>query len=79
MSGPIDALRAARAGIRPAPEGLERYLDDVRVRAFAITDDQVRALREAGHGDDEIFEQTVGAAVDEGLRRLDAALRAIDG
>ena len=31
----------------------------------------------AGHSQDEIFEQTVAAAIDEGLRRLDAALRVI--
>ena len=34
-------------------------------------------LRAEGFAEDEIFEQTVAAAVSEGLLRLDAALRAL--
>jgi hypothetical protein len=52
------------------------YLDDVRKRAHAIGDETVATLRDE-FTDDTIFEQTVAAAVDEGLRRLDAAERAI--
>jgi alkylhydroperoxidase family enzyme len=53
------------------------YLGKVRSRASAVTDDDVQALKTAGLTEDEIFEQTVAAAVAEGLRRLDKALEAI--
>jgi hypothetical protein len=49
----------------------------VRTRAWTITDRDVEALKAAGHPEDEIFEQTVGTALAEGLRRLDAAARVI--
>jgi alkylhydroperoxidase family enzyme len=49
----------------------------VRQRAYAVTDAEVEALKAAGLSEDEIFEQTVVAAIDEGLRRLDAAERVI--
>jgi alkylhydroperoxidase family enzyme len=38
-----------------------------------VTDADVEALEAAGLSDDEIFEQTVAAAIAQGLRRLDAA------
>ena len=37
----------------------------------------VRRLKDAGHSEDEIFEQTVSAAVGAGLERLDAALETL--
>lgn len=64
---------AARPG-RPAPPAFDAYLDKVRRHAFRITDDDVAALRAAGHSEDEIFEQTVATAVAAGLERLDAGL-----
>ena len=78
MEDPIAELRRAAAAVPPAPPAMAAYLDDVRRRAYAIGDDAVAALREQ-FTDDEIFEQTVAVAVDEGLRRLEIALRAIDG
>ena len=42
-----------------------------------MTDEDVEALRAAGFSEDEIFEQTVSAAVSEGLARLDAALEVV--
>jgi alkylhydroperoxidase family enzyme len=53
------------------------YLAKVRDGAYAVTDDDVDQLRESGFTEDEIFEQTVAAALAEGLRRLDAAIGAI--
>jgi hypothetical protein len=53
------------------------YLAKVRAGAYAIADEDVDALEAAGCSEDEIFEQTVAAAVDEGLRRLDVGLRAL--
>ena len=49
------------------------YLAKVRERAYTVTDADVEALKAAGLSEDEIFEQTVAAAIGEGLRRLDAA------
>ena len=78
MRDPIAELRAAAAAVPPAPPAMSAYLDDVRRRAYAIGDDAVAALR-GQFTDDEIFEQTVAAAVDEGLQRLEIALRTIGG
>jgi hypothetical protein len=58
-------------------DALEGYLAKVRDRAYAVTDDDVRALKDAGVPEDEIFERTVEVAVAEGRRRQEAAERAI--
>lgn len=49
----------------------------MRNRAYTVTDADVAALTAAGVSEDDIFEQTVAVAVEEGLRRLDAGLGAI--
>jgi hypothetical protein len=72
----VEELRAIAGSIEPDPR-MEAYLDRVRTRAYAITDADVQALRDAGISEDEVFEQTVAAAISEGLRRWDAAERAI--
>ena len=77
MTEPLDELRAAIAALPPAPAAMASYLEQVRTRAYAIDDADVEALKAAGCSEDEIFEQTVAVAVDEGLRRLDAGLRAL--
>ena len=71
MPDPIDALRPLAD--RAPDERLAPYLAKVRETAWAVTDEDVQALRDAGVSEDEIFEQTVAAAVAEGLRRWDAA------
>jgi alkylhydroperoxidase family enzyme len=76
VTSPLDQLRAS-AALQPAP-GMEAYLEKVRTRAYTVTDADVEALKEAGFDEDEIFEQTVAAAVAEGLRRLDAAAAVIE-
>jgi alkylhydroperoxidase family enzyme len=58
-------------------EALESYLEKVRSRAYAITDADVQAVKDAGVSEDEIFERTVAVAVEEGRRRLAAAERVI--
>jgi len=73
VSDPIDDLRAVAAGLPPAPEAMASYLVKVRERAYTVTDADVAALEEHGLAQDEIFEQTVGVAIREGLRRLDRA------
>jgi alkylhydroperoxidase family enzyme len=72
----VKALREAYpAGDDPAD--FQPYLDKVRKHAYRVTDEDVAALKEAGHSEDEIFERTVAAAVAAGLERLEAGLRAL--
>ena len=73
----IGELRAAAQPDREAPPAFEAYLGKVRTGAYAVTDGDVEALKAAGYSEDEIFEQTVSAAVAAGLLRLDAGLRAL--
>jgi alkylhydroperoxidase family enzyme len=73
MSEHLDALRANVANTAPAPPDLAAYLEQVRTRAYSITDADVEQLKVAGLSEDVIFEQTVATAISEGLRRLDAA------
>lgn len=77
MAGPIDELRASAASVPPAPPAMAAYLAKVQARAHAVTDGDVERLEAAGCSEDAIFEQTVAAAVREGLRRLDAARRVL--
>jgi alkylhydroperoxidase family enzyme len=71
----IAALRGAAQPDRPAPPDFDSYLAKVRTHAYTVTDADVEALKAAGHTEDEIFEQTVSAAVAAGLLRLEAGLR----
>ena len=73
MSEHLDALRANVANTEAAPPELAAYLEQVRTRAYTVTDADVENLKAAGLSEDEIFEQTVGVAIGEGLRRLDRA------
>jgi alkylhydroperoxidase family enzyme len=78
MTEPIDDLRAVVAATAAPPPVMSAYLSKVATGAYAITDADVKVLSAAGLSDDEIFEQTVAAAIAQGLRRLDAA-RAVIG
>jgi alkylhydroperoxidase family enzyme len=71
--GPIDELRAVVESTAPAPAALDAYLARVRSGAYLLTDADTERLRADGLDEDVIFEQTVAAAISEGLRRLDAA------
>jgi alkylhydroperoxidase family enzyme len=73
MTEQLDDLRAVVARVPPAPAAMSAYLEQVRTRAYTVTDGDVEALLAAGCTEDEVFEQTVAAAISEGLRRLDAA------
>jgi alkylhydroperoxidase family enzyme len=73
---PLEELRTLAADADP-PAALAPYLAKVHERASTVTDADVDALKDAGVTEDEIFEATVSAAIMEGLRRLDAARRAI--
>ena len=73
----VARLREAAQPDRPAPADFAAYLAKVRGEAYTVTDQDVEALKAAGHTEDEIFEQTVSAAVAAGLERLDAGLKAL--
>ena len=73
VTKPLDQLRENAERLSPARPELVAYLDKVRDRAYTITDADVERLKAAGLSEDEIFEQTVGVAIREGFRRLDAA------
>jgi hypothetical protein len=77
VTEPIEELREVVAAAPSAPPSFEQYLDKVRSRAYAVTDEDIGALEGAGFSEDEVFEQTVTVAIAEGLRRLDAGLGAI--
>jgi len=77
MSEHLDALRANVVNTPAARPELAAYLEKVRSNAYKVTDDDVERLKAAGLSEDEIFEQTVAAAISEGLRRLDAAAAVI--
>ena len=70
----LAALREAAQPGREAPPEFATYLAKVRRDAYKVTDGDVEALKAAGFSEDEIFEQTVSAAVAAGLERLDAGL-----
>ena len=77
MAAPIDELRRVASGAASQPPAMQPYLEKVRTGAFAVTDEDVDALKRAGVAEDEIFEATVAVAIREGLRRLDIALEVI--
>ena len=72
----IAQLQAAQLD-REAPPDFSAYLDKLQRHAHTITDEDVQALKDAGHSEDQIFEHTVSAAVAAGLERLDAGLRTL--
>jgi len=74
---PLEQLRATVKNAPPSPDVMDAYLEKVHLRASEITDADVEALKDAGVSEDEIFQQTVAAAISEGLYRLDAAARVI--
>ena len=69
-------LRDVAERTTPDPR-LAAYLEKVRLHAYTVTDADVQGLKDTGVSEDEIFEQTVAAAIGEGLRRLDAAERVL--
>jgi alkylhydroperoxidase family enzyme len=77
----VTRLAELRENVRAteaAPPVMTSYLEKVRAHAYRITDADVDELKDAGITEDEIFEQTVGAAIAEGLRRLAAAEAVIE-
>jgi alkylhydroperoxidase family enzyme len=73
----IDDLRGTVTATGAPPPAMDAYLEKVRDRAYTVTDADVEALKAAGISEDEIFEQTVAAAIEQGLTRLDVAAKVI--
>jgi alkylhydroperoxidase family enzyme len=73
----VERLREAAHPDRPARPDFAAYLDKVRRSAYAITDEDVQALRDAGYSEDVIFEETVSVAVAAGLERLEIGLETL--
>lgn len=76
--------RAASFGGRPGPrvevpQALTTFVDRIAQHAWRVTDDDVRALRQAGYSEQAIFEITASAAVGAGLARLERGLAALRG
>jgi alkylhydroperoxidase family enzyme len=74
---PIQELREQAVNTASAPTAMAAYLEKVRAHAYTVTDADVDELKAAGLDEDVIFEQTVAAAITEGLHRLDVAMRVI--
>ena len=77
MSEHIAELRRVVADTAPPPAELDAYLAKVKSGAYAVTDEDVEQLKAVGIAEDVVFEQTVAAAIGQGLRRLDIASRVI--
>ena len=74
--GVLQHAAGARDGVPPA---LTRYVDLVARHAYRVTNEDVAALRAAGHSDDTIFEITVAAAVGAAMHGLERGLAALRG
>jgi len=76
------ALRSAAmdraAGGAPIAEPCDELARQIGEAAYRVTDEQVRAVREATGGDKAAFEVIMSACVGAGLARWDAAVRAIE-
>jgi alkylhydroperoxidase family enzyme len=73
----LSELREVVRTTAPAPAEMDAYLQKVHLHAYRVTDEDVDALKAAGIAEDVIFEQTVAAAISDGLYRFDAAERVL--
>jgi alkylhydroperoxidase family enzyme len=71
------------AGLAPTapdlPSEWMSYVDKVALHAYRVTDEDVQALKDAGHDEDEIFEVTVATAVGASVARGRAGFAALRG
>jgi hypothetical protein len=73
------AVRAAAAGTEPIGQAeLDALLDKVRHHAYRVTDDDIARVKAAGVDEETIFELTIAAALGVSVRRLAAAVAAIE-
>jgi hypothetical protein len=59
------------------PETLSALVEKIVRHAYRVTDEDIAAARAAGHGEDELFDVIVAAALGAGLVRRERGLAAI--
>jgi hypothetical protein len=59
------------------PEPLSPLVEKIVRHAYRVTDEDIAAARAAGHGEDELFDVIVAAALGAGLVRRERGLAAI--
>ncbi len=77
-SSPLSGTESGTGGADIAPD-LAAYVDKVALHAYQVTDEDLAALKRAGHSDDVLFEATVSAALGAALGRLERGLSALRG
>ena len=71
------AGRDAPSPERDVPETLAPLVEKIVRHAYRVTDEDIAAARAAGHGEDELFDVIVAAALGAGLVRRERGLAAI--
>jgi len=61
------------------PTELSSYITKVALHAYKTTDEDIKALQEAGYSEDAIFEITLSIALGAGMARLERGLLALQG
>jgi alkylhydroperoxidase family enzyme len=61
------------------PQEIADYIDNIALHAYKVTDDDIKALLDAGHTEDAIFELTLSAALSAGMTRLKSGMSALRG
>jgi|SRR5688572_13623451 alkylhydroperoxidase family enzyme len=56
------------------PAELRNYVQTVAANAWRVTDEDVNALKRAGHSEDAIFEVTAAAALGAAIMRMERGL-----
>ena len=56
------------------PAELRNYVQTVAANAWRVTDEDVNALKRAGHSEDAIFEVTAAAALGGAIMRMERGL-----
>ena len=74
--GALAAGAGLPAGIPPEHDSLARQIG---AASYRVTDAQVEAVRRAAGSERAAFEVVLSASIGAGLRRWDAAVRAIEG
>lgn len=59
------------------PETLAPLVEKIVRHAYRVTDEDIASARDAGHGEDELFDVIVAAALGAGLARRERGLAAI--
>jgi alkylhydroperoxidase family enzyme len=55
------------------------FVEKVARHAYRVTDDDIAALRVAGHSEEAVYEMTVAASLGAALGRLERALGPAEG